>query len=99
MEHITNFFTENIDTSLLFIIILGSYFIVKYTREYTKLKNVYKVFLASLIFATIFYFMDDCNGECAKRYMFTYLVATSFYELIVKWAIAKVESVFKISKE
>ena len=99
MEHITNFFTENINTYLLFVIVLGGIFVVKYTKDYTRLKDVHKVFFASIFFSTIFYFMDECKGECIKQYFFTYLAATSFYELIVKWVLEKLKTIFKLSKE
>jgi hypothetical protein len=98
MENVTNFFETNLNVTLLFVIILGGIFLVKYTKEYTKLKDVYKVFIASVIFSIIFYIIDDCNGGCAQKYLFTYLTATSFYELIVKWIIDKVNTYFKINK-
>lgn len=94
MQNITAFFETNLNTYLLFVIILGGIFIVKYTKDYTQLKDVYKVFIASIFFSTIFYFMDDCRGECAQKYLFTYLTATSFYELIVKWLLNKVKDAF-----
>jgi hypothetical protein len=98
MEAITNFFVENLNTYLLFVIILGGIFVVKYTKEYTKLKDVYKVLIASVLFSFIFYLMDDCKGECAPKYLFTYLTATSFYELIVKWVLDKIKNVFTVEK-
>jgi len=95
MESINIFFFENINTYLFCVIILGGIYVVKYTKEYTKIKNVYKVLIASFLFSAIFYFMDDCKGDCVQQYFFTYLTATSFYELIVKWVLEKLKTIFK----
>ena len=38
-----------------------------------------------------FYFIEDCKTECLSKYFFTYLFATSFYELIVKTLMEKVK--------
>lgn len=97
METISEFLTTNINAYLLFVIVMGGIFITKYTREFTKIKDVYKVFLASILFSLIFYFFVDKSPENAHQYLFTYLVATSFYELIVKWVLNKFKTAFKIN--
>jgi hypothetical protein len=96
MENITQFIETNLNTYLLFVIILGGIFIVKYTKEYTKLKDVYKVFLASIFFSVIFYFIDENKSDHTQQYLFTYLFATSFYEIFVKWVIDKITKSFGI---
>lgn len=84
MENLIAFANDNLDYRLLFIIVLAGYFIVRYTAEITIVKDVYKVLIASLIASVIFYFLDGCGKECLIKYFFTYLFATSFYELILK---------------
>ena len=84
MENIIPFLNENIDKLLFVIIILSGIFITKYTEQ-IKLSNVYKVLIASVIFSSIFYIINDCKQDCLNRYLLTYLLATSFYEVFVKW--------------
>ena len=91
METITSFIEANIDLKLLFIIVLGGIFITKYTKAITKPNNQYKVLIASVLVSAIFYFIEECQTECLSKYFFTYLFATSFYELIVKTLMEKVK--------
>lgn len=97
MEQLMNFFNENINYTLLVIIILGGIFLTKYTKGVlifnVNLKDSYKVLIASVIVSLIFYFIDDLPK--ISQYFFTYLFATSFYELIVKWLLDKVNKVFE----
>ena len=86
-EKIQNFATENINLYLLMLIVFSGIFIIKYTKDVWRIKDVYKVFFASIVFSIIFYFIDDCKVNCAPQYLFTYLFATSFYELIMKYII------------
>ena len=92
-----NFFNENINYTLLVIIILGGIFLTKYTKGVlifnVNLKDSYKVLIASVIVSLIFYFIDD--SPKVSQYFFTYLFATSFYELIVKWFLDKINKVFQ----
>lgn len=97
MEQLMNFFNENINYTLLVIIILGGIFLTKYTKGVlifnVNLKDSYKVLIASVIVSLIFYFIDD--SPKISQYFFTYLFATSFYELIVKWFLDKINKVFQ----
>lgn len=97
MEQLMNFFNENINYTLLVIIILGGIFLTKYTKGVlifnVNLKDSYKVLIASVIVSLIFYFIDD--SPKVSQYFFTYLFATSFYELIVKWFLDKINKVFQ----
>tara|TARA_R110002096_G_scaffold419874_2_gene624704 strand:- start:1559 stop:1858 length:300 start_codon:yes stop_codon:yes gene_type:complete len=83
------FFMNYIDFKLFIIIILSGIYIVKYTKDLIKIKDVYKVFLSSVIFSVIFYFANDCKSACIIKYLITYLLATSFYEIFVKIALDK----------
>ena len=94
MESVTLFMEENINWYLLLIIVLGGIYITKYTKSITDIKNEYKVLIASVVFSTIFYFIDDCKTGCLPQYLFTYLFATSFYELIVKSVVNKLQGIF-----
>lgn len=99
-ERITEFTIENISLYLMLLIIVSGIFVTKYTKEFWRIKDVYKVFLASLVFSFIFYFIDECEENCAPKYLFTYLLATSFYELIMKWFIDRLNKAFgKTSNE
>lgn len=97
MEQLMNFFNENINYTLLVIIILGGIFLTKYTKGVLifniNLKDSYKVLIASVVVSLIFYFIDD--SPKISQYFFTYLFATSFYELIVKWFLDKINKVFQ----
>ena len=91
MEKITLFIETNLNLYLLLIIVLGGVFIVKYTKGIKWIQNTHKVLIASIIFSSLFYFVNDCKSECFKQYLFTYLFATSFYELIVKLILKKIQ--------
>lgn len=85
------FLNTNLNYSLLAVIILGGLFVTKYTKE-LLLKNIYKVLIASVFFSAIFYLFDGCGKKCLNTYLFTYLFATSFYELIVKAILKKLKN-------
>lgn len=95
MEILINFLKANLSLQLLAIIIFGGIFLTKYTKGILlfghNIKDTYKVLFASVIVSIIFYFLDGCGKECLIKYFFTYLFATSFYELIVKWFLDKVK--------
>tara|TARA_R110000782_G_scaffold98686_3_gene184102 strand:- start:701 stop:1000 length:300 start_codon:yes stop_codon:yes gene_type:complete len=86
------FFINYIDFKLFIIIILSGIYITKYTKNLINIKDVYKVFLSSIIFSTIFYFANDCKSECIIKYLITYLLATSFYEIFVKIGLDKMKA-------
>ena len=91
MENLIQFIQENIDYLLFVSIILGGIYVTKYTKEYTKISNSYKVLIASFVFAVIVYFINQCYTDCFSKYLVTYLFSTSFYELFVK----KITNYFK----
>ncbi|MFK7059663.1 hypothetical protein [Flavobacterium oreochromis] len=88
----TDFLNSNLNYLLLGIIVVGGLFITKYTPD-LKIKDSYKILCSSLLFSIIFYFLDGCGQKCINSYLFTYLFATSFYELIVKYCIEKLNSI------
>ena len=97
METLINFLNDNLSYQLLAIIIFGGVFLTNYTKGVLVLghniKDTYKVLLASIMVSVIFYFLDGCGSECLIKYFFTYLFATSFYELIVKWGLDKLKKI------
>ena len=90
MEDILTFVNENLNYKLLLVIVLGGIYITKYSKRVTKIADVYKVLIASFLFSIIFYLISPCGRDCAHEYLFTYLFATSFYEVIVKEIINKI---------
>lgn len=84
MEKMLTFIEINLNLYFLLVIVLGGYLAIKYTRDLIKIKDRYKVFFASIIVSIIFYAFNDCKTECFPQYFFTYLFATSFYELLIK---------------
>ncbi|OWP74783.1 hypothetical protein BWK62_13385 [Flavobacterium oreochromis] len=82
------FLNQNLNYLLLAIIIVGGLFVTKYTKE-IKIKDTYKVLIASVVFSAIFYAIDGCGQKCLNGYLFTYLFATSLYELILKYFLQK----------
>ena len=92
MEQIFMFLNESVSKPLFLIIILAGIFITKYTKEIKFIANVYKVLIASVIFSVVFYFIDDCKTDCLVKYLITYLLATSFYEIFVKWVFNKLKT-------
>jgi len=99
MDTITNFIEININMYLLLLIVLGGIFITKYTKNFTRINDTYKVLIASIVFSIIFYFINECEENCLPQYLFTYLFATSFYEVILKAVIKKVNSTIGTDKK
>lgn len=85
------FIQENLNYKLLAIIVLSGIFITKFTKE-IKVKTTYKVLIASMFFSSLFYLIEGCGIRCLNNYLFTYLFATSFYELILKIALKKIKN-------
>lgn len=97
METLIQFLTKNLSFELLAIIIFGGIFLTKYTEGLTifnrKMGDSYKVVIASIVVSVIFYYLEGCGKECWIKYFITYLFATSFYELIVKWVVNKIKKI------
>lgn len=94
-QRILDFTMENINLYLLMLIVFSGIFITKYTQDFWKIKDAYKVLFASIVFSIIFYFIDNCTENCAPKYLFTYLFATSLYELIMKFVLSAADRTFK----
>lgn len=90
METLITFLEDNLSFQLLAIIVFGGIFLTKYTKAITIIKDAYKVLIASVVVSVAFYYFDGCGRECLAKYFFTYLFATSFYELFVKWLLSKI---------
>lgn len=84
------FLNANLNYLLLAIILAGGLFITKFTKP-IKIKDTYKVLIASVVFSALFYIIDGCGQKCLNSYLFTYLFATSLYELIVKYFLEKLK--------
>lgn len=95
VSNISEFVVQNTDLYLMLTIILGGLFIVKYSKEFWKIKDVHKVLIASVVFSMIFYMLDECKSGCIHKYLFTYLLTTSFYETILKWIMSKITGSFQ----
>ena len=97
MENLFRFLEHNVSYQLLAIIILGGIFLTKYTKGCKffgiHISDAYKVLVASVVLSVVFYFIESCGRNCWPKYLFTYLFATSFYELIVKVLLNKVDKV------
>lgn len=94
-QRIIEFTTQNINLYLLMLIVFSGIFITKYTQDLWKIKDAYKVLFASIVFSVVFYFIDECTENCAPKYLFTYLFATSLYELIMKFVLSAANKTFK----
>lgn len=94
-QRIIEFTTQNINLYLLMLIVFSGIFITKYTQDLWKIKDAYKVLFASIVFSVVFYFIDECSENCAPKYLFTYLFATSLYELIMKFVLSAANKTFK----
>lgn len=89
MEQAFTFISTYLNTLLLSVIVLSGLFITKYFKS-VKIADSYKVLIASIIISIGMYFIEGCDINCIPKYLFTYLFATSFYELIVKYIISKI---------
>jgi len=89
MEKLTDFVLNYIELTLLALIVIGGIFITKYTKDVTRIKNVHKVLIMSVLLSAIFYFAEGQNNEFIMKYLITYLFATSFYEVLVSYLLTK----------
>jgi len=94
IQNILIFLDENLSYKLLFIILLSGIFITKYTKSIV-MRDIYKVLIGTFLFSILFYFTDNCGSICINKYIFTYLFATSFYDLLIKNLIKRVNSIIK----
>ena len=87
-----DFINANLNYYLLVSIILGGIFIKKYAK--IAIENTYKVLILSLLLSVAFFYFEKCDFICVPKYLFTYLFATSFYEVIVRKVLEVFGSVF-----
>ena len=84
-----------IDWYLFGIILLSGMYVTKFTKALTVIPNTYKVLIAATLISVVAYFITDCDKECWPKYLFTYTVVTSFYEVFVKGIRRLINSRFK----
>ena len=84
MEALLLFIDQNIDQYLFMMILLSGIFVTKYTKAITAVPNVYKVLLIATLASVVSFYINECDKECLPKYLFTYTLATSFYEVAVK---------------
>jgi hypothetical protein len=90
VDFLAQFLKENVNFLLFAIIIVGGFFTTKFWKT-KRILTSYKVLFASVVLSIIFYTIDGCGKECLKTYLFTYLFATSFYDLSLKYFIKKIK--------
>ena len=84
-----------LNIKLLILLIMGGIFIPKYTTD-IKVKHSYKILIFSVLLCLAFYFLEGGDRSALTSYLFTYLTATSFNELIGSFITEKItESVNK----
>ena len=98
MNYLIQLFENHLNYKLLCLIILSGIFITKYSKSLTRIENVHKVLIATILISVAFYFVEDCDKSCLPKYLFTYLFATSFYELLVKIIVDKITSILNSKK-
>ena len=90
MEKIILVITEYIHFPVLITIVVAGVFVTKYTNKIAFIHKRYKVLITSVVISVIFYLAEDCNADCLIKYIFTYFLTTSFYELIIKYVKKKI---------
>lgn len=98
MEQLTQFLTQYIDNYLFAIIILSGVFITKYTKSITIIQTKYKVLIVATLASIAAYFITESDSSFLPKYLFTYTLATSFYEVVMKWATARIKGYFNPKK-
>lgn len=93
-----DFLQQHVSYTLLTTIILFGLFVKKYFKCVTFISNTYKVLIGSTLIGIGFYFFEGANSELIPMYFVTYLLATSFYELIVKYVVDKINSFFGVKE-
>lgn len=98
MEQLNEFFTQYLDNYLFAIIILSGVFITKYTKSITSIQNVYKILIIATIVSVISFYITESDFGALPKYLFTYTLATSFYEVVGKYFTAKIKGYFNTKK-
>jgi len=98
MEQLNEFLAQYIDNYLFAIIILSGIFITKYTKSITIIETKYKVLIIATLASITSYFITESDSSYLPKYLFTYTLATSFYEVVMKWFTAKIKERFKIKE-
>lgn len=87
-----NFINEilgKIDIILIALVLLGGVFAKNYMSS-IKLSNVYKTLIMGSLFSLVYMGILYASGKFAKddlvKYFFSYCVATSLYELLLRYA-------------
>ena len=98
MEQVIQSLTEYVDNYLFAIIILSGVFITKYTKAITGISTVYKILIIATIVSGVSFYINGCDFDCLPKYLFTYTLATSFYEVVMKRLTGIVKTFFKPKK-
>lgn len=87
--------TSNLDIVMIACVLLGGLFAKKYVSS-LKWDTVHKTLLVGSLFAAIYVGILAIEGKFVKtdlsKYFFSYAVATSLYELVLKYAINMLSS-------
>lgn len=84
----------NVDLLIVLLVIASGFFQRKYLSE-IKVSSAYKTLLISGVFVALYIVLTcdftswECVKPCLKTALISYTMATSFYELIVKYFIDK----------
>lgn len=91
-----------IDVLMVIIVLLSGIFQTKYMQD-LKLPGAWKTLLASLFFSTIYILIKIFSGADIQQdllnWFFSYLFATSFYELLFKSLVKKYLPEEKVNNE
>ena len=81
--------SQNISISLIACVLLGGIFAKNYTSS-LKISNAHKTLLLGSLFAVLYlgalYISGNFHKSDVTKYFFSYCVATSLYELLLKYA-------------
>lgn len=95
-EKLLQFSSENIDYYLFILIILSGLFVTKYNLGILKISNKYRVLIIATLVSVASYYINE-SGDVGK-YVITYALSTTFYELIVKSVKDKINKFFEIKE-
>lgn len=94
MEQLFAFF--GIDPIIILLVISGGFFATRYLKSWTWMSDAWKTLIVGSVFSAAYIWIVFHEKEMTaiiwKSFLISYVFATSFYELGLKWLVKKIES-------
>ena len=99
MEPFEQFLTElNIDLMIVVMVLAGGFFSTTYLKSWKWANDAWKTLIVGSVFSAAYvlvvFLEKEMTAQIWKSSLVSYVFATSFYELVIKWIKEKIEGFF-----